>query len=67
MMQYDEPPQGQEQRPCELCQPQEGTEHHVLRVFREAHGGQLIDLALIYGGLEGESEVIWSPLASKAA
>ncbi len=33
-------------------------EHHILPVFQEAHGGQLIDLALVDGGLEREIEVV---------
>ena len=32
-------------------------EYHVLPVFQEAHGGQLIDLPLVNGGLEREIEV----------
>ena len=33
-------------------------EDHILPVFQEAHGGQLIDLAFIDGGLEREIEVV---------
>ena len=29
--------------------------HHIFSVFQETHGGQLVDLALINGGLEGKS------------
>ena len=33
-------------------------ENHILTVFQEAHGGQLIDLPLVDGGLEGEIKVV---------
>ena len=37
-------------------------EHHVLRIFQEAHGGQFIDLTLVDGRLKGEVKVIPSLL-----
>ena len=33
-------------------------EHHILPAFQKAHGSQLIDLALVDGGLEREIEVV---------
>ena len=41
-------------------------EHHILPVFQEAHGSQLIDLALVDGGLEREIEVVQGFLNGKA-
>ena len=33
-------------------------EYHIFSIFQEAHGGQLVDLALVNGGLEREIEII---------
>ena len=33
-------------------------ENHILPIFQEPHGGQLINLALVNGGLEREIEII---------
>ena len=33
-------------------------EYHILPILQEAHGGQLVDLALVDGGLEGEIKVV---------
>ena len=41
-------------------------EDHILPVFQEAHGSQLIDLALVDGGLEREIEVVQGFLNGKA-
>ena len=41
-------------------------EDHILPVFQEAHGGQLIDLAFIDGGLEREIEVVQGLLNGEA-
>ena len=41
-------------------------EYYILPVFQEAHGSQLIDLALVDGGLEREIEVVQGFLNGKA-
>ncbi len=41
-------------------------EHHILRIFQEAHGGQFVDLALVDGGLEREIEVVQGFLNGEA-
>ena len=41
-------------------------EDHILPVFQEAHGSQLIDLTLVDGGLEREIEVVQGFLNGKA-
>ena len=33
-------------------------EYYIFSVFQKAHGGQFVNLALIYGGLEGKIEVV---------
>ena len=38
--------------------PRRAKEHHVFSVFQKPHGGQLVNLALVNGGLEGEVEII---------
>ena len=40
-------------------------EDYVLTLLQEAHGGQLVDLALVNGGLEGEIEVVQGLLDGK--
>ena len=40
-------------------------EYHVLPILQEAHGGQLVDLALVNRGLEGKIEVIQCLLDGK--
>ena len=39
---------------------------YILPVLQETHGGQFVDLALIYGGLEREIEVIQGLLNGEA-
>ena len=46
----------------DLAHAGRAEKHHVLPVFREAHGGQLVDLALVDGGLEEEIEIAQSLL-----
>jgi len=41
-----------------LSQIVRAEKHQILSVLQEAHGSQLIDLALVDGGLEGEVKVI---------
>ena len=41
-----------------LAHARRAEEHHILPVFQEAHGSQLIDLALVDGGLEREVEIV---------
>ena len=41
-----------------FAHPRRAKEYHVLPILQEAHSGQLVDLALVDGGLEGEIEVI---------
>ena len=41
-------------------------EYHVFPVLQEAHGGKLVDLALVDGGLEGEIKVIQGFLNGEA-
>lgn len=33
-------------------------EYHVLPILQEAHSGQLVNLALVYGGLEGAGQKV---------
>ena len=37
-------------------------EYHVLSILQKAHGGQLVNLALIDGGREGKVKVVQSLL-----
>ena len=41
-----------------FAHPGRAEEDHVLPVFQETHGGQLVNLALVNGGLEGEIEIV---------
>ena len=41
-------------------------EYHVLPILQETHGGKLVDLALVDGGLEGEIEVVQGLLNGEA-
>ena len=39
-----------------LTHSRRAKKYHILTIFQKAHGGQLVDLALVDGGLEGEIE-----------
>ena len=41
-------------------------EDYVLTLLQEAHGGQLVDLALVNGGLKGKIEIVQSLLDGEA-
>lgn len=41
-------------------------EDYILPILQKTHGGQLVDLALVYGGLEGEIEVVQGLLDGEA-
>ena len=49
-----------------LAHTRRPEEYHVFPILQEAHGGQLVDLALVYGGLEGEIEVVQGLLDGEA-
>ena len=49
-----------------LARAGRAKEQHILSVFQKTHGSQLINLALINGGLEGEIEVVQSFLDGEA-